>query len=77
MYGCRIDSSAVNMNLHRHQGAGAKRDTHDVRPGVALARQEQGPRREAREHLHQVREEADLDVRRSTFSVSGREGRGG
>ena len=71
MYGCRIDSSAVNMNLHRHQGAGAKRDTHDVRPGVALARQEQGPRREAREHFDQVRQEADLFVPElaSTLSV--------
>lgn len=45
--------------------------TDNVRPSVALACQEQGAGREAREHFDQVREEADLFVPElaSTFPV--------
>ncbi len=46
-------------------------DTDNVRPSIALACQEQGASREAREHFDEVRQEADLFVPElaSTFPV--------
>ena len=64
-----------DIGLHRHHSMRVSTDprtgggqplggkaatTHDIGPRVALARQVQGTRREAREHFDEVRQEADL-----------------
>ena len=56
MYGCRTSDAVSDGKTVRDT-----RNTYDVRSGVALAREVQGPRREAREDLHKVRKEAELE----------------
>ena len=56
MYGCRTSDAVSDGKAVRHT-----RNTYDVRSSVALAREVQGPCREAWEDLHKVRKEAELE----------------